>query len=360
MEPMTMMMGGAALSSIGQLAGGLLAGDNTPSQGDMVFSHYDPLLNQALMGASTDALQLIGRGNIGSEPDPIQGLVGQIMALPLDEKSKRRGLHEMRQYLAGNDMSWGGKFFRGAIGRVGLETDGFDRLVEDRTRFREKQDRLRDAGLDGLGEQTIINRMRAANAASGLLGAAGAFADTGEINNRHMQQLLERDDRALADLRDRAGVLANFGNINPGQAFSQIMDAELSQDLRLLQQATDTANAITQGLGGANAIAQGAAGMQTQAQGNAAQLAAQQAQAANTMRQQAAMDAAVSRGNAVSGALGTFGNLGMAAGLDAMGGGGQTQNTLSNTGSMNNGRFDMFGSAASLPSSTNSMLNWTP
>lgn len=293
-------LGGGLLSAGGQIGGGILASQGGISAGDAVNISVDPFSQAGTSGVLTDALQLLGRGDINSEPDPVQQIAGRLQGLPIDEKTKRRALIELQQFRAGAPLTYGGTFLDAGISRLGLDREGLQRDVDRSAEFHAKQERLSSQGLDGMNERTLLNRLRAAEAASGALASAGGFA-TGQTDLSPLQtDLKARDDRQLADLTDRLGVLANFGNINPGQAFEAIIDRELDQNLRLLNESIGISSALTTGLGQGNAIASGAATGQSNAIAGAAQIAAAQAQASNALRNSTSLDNALSIGNAVS------------------------------------------------------------
>ena len=298
---------GALIGAGGQIAGGILAAQGGLNAGDFINVNYDPTLNPGLQGSLTDALQLIGRGDIYSEPDPFQQLVGRIQGLAIDEKSKRRALHELQQYQAGEPMSWNGTFLDAGFSRLGVTRAEIDQALERAAEFKQKQARLAESGFSGLEERVLLDRMAAAKAASGALRGAAGFATGGEVGELG-NQLRERDNRNLADLKDKLGVMANFGNINPGTAFEQIIDRQLDQNLRLLQESIGVSQALTGGVGAGTGVAAGAATGQSNAIQNAASMAAQQAAATNQIRNQTSLDNALSLANGVSGAANTLNN----------------------------------------------------
>lgn len=342
LDPMTMALvgGGSLLGAGGQLAGGLLSGGGMKAR-DMVIPTYDPALNLAAQASSLNTMSGLGFGNIGSIPDPLEQLIGRIQSAQIDEKTKRRaiaGLSSIRQQVesgVGIDEAIAGARNSGRItqtlGRLGMSTADIPGVFDDRARFNKQMESLRAAGLDDINTDTILNRYRAANTASQLIGAASDMASTGEPQDELGRQLLARDQRAMNDLQTQLGLRANFGGINPAVFGKTFADAQMDQNLRVLEQALGISGAIQTALSPYTA----AAGQDVDRSMNAAQIAAQQAQAANQLRAQMAQNQAQSTGAGIAGALGSLGsglsNLGL---LSSLGGGQPTG--LSGSGATTN------------------------
>lgn len=327
-DPLSMALigGGSLLGASGNLAGGLLGSTGGMSSGDILNASFNPNLDLALQGSNFDLLSQIGFGNINNVPDPIQQLVGQIEALPLEERRKRRAINALPR-VSQNIQSGAENPFdvnkvnalRGVLSRLGISEQGLQDRFTQQNEQRAQIQRLRDAGLDGIQEDVLLNRANAARTSSSLLGSAADLARSGQVSPGLGQELLGRDERQLADLQDRLGVLANFGGINPAQLFDTITDARLNQNLRLLEQQLGASTALQAALAPASAAGSQAAAQQTGSSINAAQIAAQQAMAANQLRQQAQMDQAGSIASGVSGAAGVLGsglgNMGLLSGI---------------------------------------------
>ena len=86
------MAWGAILGALGQVGGGLISANGTPSPSDMVSSYYNPQMDYALQASQYDALNQIGWGNLGNVPDPLQQLAGQLQNVPMDAKTRRRAM----------------------------------------------------------------------------------------------------------------------------------------------------------------------------------------------------------------------------------------------------------------------------
>lgn len=363
---------GGLLGAGGQVAGGLL-GQGTGGQGKT--ANYNPNLDLAIQAALFSGLDPIGFGDINSVPGPIEQLIGQINSSSLVSKTRNRALTALNSIR--NDPSlltdpYGKNFtfdevlsflkdpsklpegrkvadpiaevFRGpqfggsklrsfieeqdsvvpirriprldfVLKKLGMTLDDITRIAEDEKVFRDQIQQLEDAGLGGLQTDTIINRANAARTASELLGGAAEFARTGQPGNPLSQTLFARDERQLADLQDRLGVLANFGGINPAQLFKSLSDAKLDQNLRLIEQQLGMSNALQASLNPATAAASSIAGQSSNASFNAAQIAAQQAAAAAGLRANQASGSSSSLANGVgagSSSLGSmFSNLGL-------------------------------------------------
>jgi len=328
MDPMTLALVGGGVGAAGNVAGGFLGGlTGGTSSGDMISSNFNPSLDPAIQASNYDLLSQIGFGNINNMPDPLQQLVGKINALPIEERIKRRAINflpkSMKLQARGMDPFdyTRGHEVKTALKRLGIDATGLQDIAAQRDQQRAQIQQLRDAGLGGMQTDVILNRARAAQTANQLLGGAADFARTGQPGQGIGQDLFARDERQMADLQDRLGVMANFGGINPAQLFESLTDAKLDQNLRLIEQQLGMSTALQAALAPGSAAGSQAAGQSSGASLNAAQIAAQQAMAANQLRQQASQDQAGSLANGIGSALGglgsAFGNAALMKGIFA-------------------------------------------
>lgn len=359
---------GGLLGAGGQVAGGLL-GQGTGGQGKT--ANYNPNLDLALQAALFSGLDPLGFGDINTVPGPIQQLVGDLQSTGAVQKTRNRALaaldrirrnpelvsdpfgeaftvQQIRGFLddpstipEGRSLPTqsnlamrnrdkiaqdifdkgrslpieGAKYLKKLLKNQGMSIEDLQGIFEQEARFQEQLQKLNDAGLGGIQTDTIINRANAARTASELLGGAADFARTGQPGNPLSQTLFARDERQLADLQDRLGVLANFGGINPAQLFESLSDAKLDQNLRLIEQQLGMSNALQASLSPATAAASSIASQGTNASFNAAQIAAQQAAAAAGLRANQASGSSSSLASGVgagSSSLGSmFSNLGL-------------------------------------------------
>lgn len=191
-----------------------------------------------------------------------------------------------------------------ALGAAGLNLNDLAKKMQDQKDFEAKIARLKAAGLPQLAEQMVIDRAKTGATAAGLAAAGADYASTGTSQNPLFQQLQAQDQRNLDRFATRAGLQANFGGISQAAAQKQISDAELDQNLRVLQNALATSGLLQATLAPGSAAAQGAS---NSGQFNAAQIAAQQAMAANSLRQAGGINRADSIGNAIGAATSTLG-----------------------------------------------------
>lgn len=307
-------IGGGLIGGAGNLAGGLIAANNSARPRDMVLPVYDPALDLANQAAQFNALSGLGFGQIGSLPDPLQRLIGRIQNASIDEKTKRRALKALSDLRSqvdsglGYEESLGNARNKGrlrqALGRLGVPMDSLPGIFKGRNQFRDQIQTLRDAGLDRINTDTVLNRYNAANLASNLIGEAAGIAGGGGVTSQLGQDLLSRDQRQLDQLRNQLGSMAALGGYNPAQAFAILTDRGLDQNLRVIQQLLGSSGAIQAALGGGTAAAQGGASQNL----NSATIAAQQAAAANQLRASLQTDRALSLGNAISSSLGALGS----------------------------------------------------
>lgn len=304
---------GEIIGAGGQLAGGILASKGGLSNGDIVNPVFDPNLNLAYQAAQMNALSGLGFGDVNTLPTPVQQLMGRIQGASIDEKTKRRALVALQGIQSGIG---GGADFNTALAgtknqgrlqqvmsRLGLTNEDVSRTFDSTAAFNQQIQKLRDAGLGGLNTDTILSRYRAANDAAQLIGSASQYGQTGQANGL-VESLLNQDNRNLERFATRAGLQAQFGGASQAAAQKAISDAQLDQQLRVIQQALGLSSGIQAALNPATA----AAGSASAGNANAAQIAAMQAQAANSLRNQVSQDRALSLGNAISGAAGSVGS----------------------------------------------------
>lgn len=299
------ILGGSALMAGGSVAGGLL-GQAPFSMGDQILPSLNPANNLELAATNFDALNQLGFGDIANLPSPSQQLVSQIQGLSIDEKTKRRGLIALQQALAGEEPDFKlAPFLDAVLTRVGVSRDDLGTLMDRDTQFREQQAALGD--LSGIQTETVLERARAARAASQLLGGAASAATGGELSSLQ-QRIRDSLSRNLDDAEERALLQGRFGGFNPSETLEGIADARGELDLRAIEQSLLLASGLTQGLNGGLGAAQNSAQLSTGANQGALGIAAQQAQAANQLQQMNAINNADSLANGVAGGLGTIGN----------------------------------------------------
>lgn len=314
LDPATLAMIGGGVGAAGNVAGGLLGMGGGYSSGDQIMATFNPNLDLAMQASNYDLLSQIGFGNINNIPDPLRQLQGRIEQLPIEERMKRRAINKLpaalRRVNDGRDVFDfnKGNAVENTLRRAGIDEAGLRDLVAQSEQQKAQIQQLRDAGLGGMQTDVILNRARAAQAANQLLGGAADFARTGQPGQGIGQDLFNRDERQLADLQDRLGVMANFGGINPAQLFESLTDAKLDQNLRLIEQQLGMSTALQAALAPGSQAGSQAAGQQSQASLNAAQIAAQQAIAANQLRQNAAQDQAGSLASGIGSAIGGIGS----------------------------------------------------
>lgn len=367
---------GSLIGAGGQVAGGLL-GRASGGQGQN--TNYNPYLDYATQAAQYSNLDPLGFGDLNNIPGPIKQLISQIQASKSSDKTRQAALDAIMN--ARKDPSLlldpGGKNFTrdqifqfnktgapmgrtvqrskaglgGALGlssmaldavghnndtgpvaapiqgrrelktalqSLGMRWEDLSAILERDKEFEARRKRLEDAGV-GVNENTIISRSKANAYAQGLLGDAATFGQTGEANGT-IGSLLERDNRQMRDLQARIGLLTNFGGMSGAAGVKALTDADLDQNLRVLEQSLGMSSAIQGALNPASAAASASAANGTQAQLNAAQIAAQQASAANQLRQNGEINRGSSLGNAIGSATSSIGSgLSNAAYLSQMG-----------------------------------------
>lgn len=304
---------GELIGAGGQLAGGIIASKGGLHNGDIVNPVFDPNLSLAYQASQMNALNGLGFGDINSLPNPVQQLMGRIQAASIDEKTKRRALVALQgiQSGVGGGTDFNSAFadtknpgrLRQVMSRLGLTDADISGTFDRNSAFNRQIKTLNDAGMGGLNTDTILSRYRASNDAAQMIGNASQYAQTGQANGI-LGSFLNQDNRQLDRLGTKFGLMANFGGMSQASAQKQITDAQLDQQLRVLQQALGFSSGIQAALNPATA----AAGSGAANSANAAQIAAQQAQAANSLRNSASLDRSTSLGNAISGAAGSVGS----------------------------------------------------
>lgn len=344
---------GSLLGAGGQVAGGL-AGQATG--GDPRSAAYNPNLDLAMQASQFDALNPLGFADINNVPGPYQQLVGKINALNMPNKTRaqiisalnniranpaeledpfgknytrdqlkeayRNGPPSGRMFENASLLKYGVASHKGAeqvkmpienvstlnrtLKGMGMTLADLKTVFAREAEYKDQLERLNAAGLGRMNEDTIISRARAAANASQLIGDASTFGQTGEANGT-VANVLDRDNRQMKDLQDRIGLLTNFGGMSGAAGVKALTDADLDQNLRVLEQSLGISSAIS------GALAPGLAGAANSASGgsaaslNAAQIAAQQAQAANQLRQSAGLNSGSSLGNAIGAASSAIG-----------------------------------------------------
>lgn len=329
---------GSLLGAGGQIAGGLIG---QATGGDPRGTAYNPNLDLAMQASQFDALNPLGFGDINNVPGPYKQLVSQLISGTMPDKTRNQilsvlnniranpnelndpfGKNFTREQLddfrmngpsSGRMMSGGnapledvGKLNR-ALKRSGMSLADLTSVFAREAEHKAQLERLNGAGLGRMNEDTIIARARAAANASQLIGDASTFGQTGEANGT-VANVLARDNRQMKDLQDRIGLLTNFGGMSGAAGVKALTDADLDQNLRVLEQSLGISSAISGALAPGLAGAANAASAGTGANLNAAQIAAQQAQAANQLRQNAAMSSGSSLGNAIGAASSALGS----------------------------------------------------
>lgn len=314
-DPVTLSMAaGSALNAGGQIFGGLMGASGQMSPGDMIMPYFDPSMDAAFMAQQFDALNMLGFGNIYNNPGPYQELIGRINKSNLSERTKRRAQlyvqNQMQQarnqpLIRGDDPNYRRDRWIETSKKLGVTDADLASIISRQNEFEAQRQRLSDAGLGKLNEQTILGRAQAAASAAQLAGAGASFATSGDVsNNPLIQSLLDRDNRQLQNLEQRLGMMANFGGLSPANFAQTLSDAQLDQQIRVLEQALGASAALS----GALQPGQAANANNGQLNANAAQIVASQAQAANQLRAQIADNQATSLANGVSGGLGALGS----------------------------------------------------
>lgn len=296
-----LMAGGSLLSAGANVAGGLLS-QQSFSQGDQTFAAYNPALDPVLAASTFDSLSSIGFSDPGAIPSPSQRIVGQIQALPLDEKTKRRGLRAFMQAMRGDEVTLP-RFLESVLQRVGIDANNLDDLRRRDEEFANQQAALSE--ISGINTDTVMERARASQAAAQLLGGA-AQAATGGALTPIQQQIRGRLERNLDDAEEQALLRGQFGGFNPAAALEGFADLRGELDLKAIEQSLLLASGITQTFNQGGSAAQNAAQMNTQANTGALGIAASQAQAANQLQAQVNANNAASLGNGVAGAINAF------------------------------------------------------
>ena len=298
---------GAVLGGLVQ-AGGSIAGAELGqasfSQGQQTFPSLDPRNNIDIASQSFDALNQIGFGDINDIPSPYARLVGQINSLPLDEKTKRRGLISLQEFMAGSDAPNLGRYLNAVLARVGLNISDLGRLRTQQSAFLDQQAGLQK--LAGINQSTVLNRASAAQAAAKLLGDAANVA-TGGQRSELDNQILNRINRSIDQSEERTLLQGQFGGFNPSAGLEGIANLRADSQLRALEQSLMMSSGITSALSGGLSAAQISAQISSGANQGALSIAAGQAQAANALQSGVNINNSDSRAAGYGGAFGSVG-----------------------------------------------------
>ena len=339
-EPFS-LLGGSLLGAGGQIAGGVIGSSGGLSSGDLTQSTFNPTFDAALQASQFDALNQIGFGNINNTATPFDRLIQEIQGLSIDNRTKRRALRSLNQLKNEKQERNPGRLTQ-VLRELGMTRDDVQGVLDQQALFKQQQDDLAAAGLGGLQQQTVLDRARTGQTAAELAAGAADFARTGSATNPLQQNLLARDDRRLADLQDRLGVLGNFGNLNVNQLGESLIDAKLDQNIRLIEEQLGIAGGLSASLQPGLVGSQAAAGQSTGTTFNAAQIAAQQAAARNSLLNANSQDRAGSLASGIAGAAGSLGsglaNFGAAGGFGSFGGGPSLADGGSNAAARNQDR----------------------
>jgi hypothetical protein len=302
---------GSLVGATGQVAGGYL-GQTGSQQGNNTQGYYDPYYNPNFISAANDAARLVGGQGVET-PTELQGFMGRVEGLNLDNKRKSRGRAELLlmrdQIEAGNETDFSKFMTRSTmsvLGRLGMNVEEYVRLVKESkvkdTRNRAQQEELRKANF-----ATQRDRSDAAAGASALLGDAGRYIRGGQAG-AFQTGVLDRLNQGLDEQEEDVLLKSNFGGFQPGDALNSINKSREWAPQTALEQALAAAAGLTSGLGGGLNLVQGNVNSNNNALSGAAQIFNQQAQAANALRQNQNQFDASSLANGIgtgSAALGT-------------------------------------------------------
>lgn len=312
LDPATMAAISGGISAAGNLAGGFLGAQGGLSPGEMIIPSFDVQGDPGLAAQQYDALNQLGFGNVNSVPGPLAQLVNRINGMSLDEKTKRRALVSLADIAAGRSESRPGRLTQ-VLSRLGMTREDVYSIVQQDAQFRDQQAKLAER-LGVMNQDTVLNRARAASAASQLLGEAGQYATGGQPSN-FQQSLLNRLNRNIDEQEQAYLLRAQYGGFNPAFGLERFQQARQDSELTALTQAVQAAAALTGGLNQGLQAAQTSAGLNSGASMNALQIAAQQAQAANALAQQTSINRADSLANGVAGAANALGGGFLSAGI---------------------------------------------
>jgi hypothetical protein len=304
--------GGGLLSNVGvgqkvmgaaaNLAGAFL-GQVPDNPGGRILPIYDPAFDRALQATQFDALGQIGFGDVSAIPGPAQQLIGRILALPIEDRLKRRAIVSIQAMLRGKRPTRGDALGE-TLTQVGLEKKDVRKVVEKQAEFEEQMQRL--SGLRGINTDTVMQRALSMNQAAQLLGAAGNFAVGGEPTDLQ-RQIRDSLSRNLDEQEEQMMLRAQYGGYNPSAGLESITDQRLELDLRAIEKSLAVASGLSGSLGMGLSAARGAGQDSSTANLNALGIAAQQAQAANSIRNANAQFNADSLANGVAGAIAAIG-----------------------------------------------------
>ncbi|GEM_PF-4567807 len=296
---------GGLLSAGGPIAGGLLSQEKA-EPGSRILPTVDPLLDLGLQSTNFDALNGLGFGDIFSLPSPSRQLVGQIHTLPIDEKTKRRGLVGLQQFFSGEEVQPVFEpFIDAVLSRVGITRSDLDGIAQRDADFKRQQEEL--SSLSGINTSTVLERARTAQAAAQILGGAAKAASGGELSpiQQDIRDRLERDINAI---EERSLLQAQHGGFNPALALEGTNNMRADLDLKSIEQSLLLASGLSGGLGSGLNSALASSGQLSNASLGALGIAANQANAANALNAQINSNNATSLGNGAAGAFGSLGS----------------------------------------------------
>ncbi len=334
------VIAGAGIGAGGGIAGAILAADAaSTASGDQIFPFVDPSQNLALQASEFDALNLIGFGDIGNVPGPLDQFLARVNAMPMTNRARRRALKVISKIREAGVTSLNDPVFRrttdgfrpsGALGpeaeqgkfvtddvrsakrlrnvlaQMGVTEAEFSDILKSDIEFKENEKRLSEE-LGTRNETTIRNRATTAATASQLLADSAGFASTGLPQSDLQSDFLNRINRGIDDQEDQLLLRAQFGGFQPGAGLEGLNRQRTDATLTALEQSLAASAGLTAGLGGGLDFAQRAASLSTGAGLGAAGLSASQAIAANSIRAQGDAASGAALGNGIASGAAAFG-----------------------------------------------------
>ncbi len=319
---------GGLLSAGGSIAGGLLS-DPADNPGSQILPSLNPANNLALQGATLDSLGQIGfaDASILQQAGPLNRVIAQIQALPLDEKTKRRALISIQDVAAGRGPRRPTEL-AAALSRVGLASGDIAGLAEQQIEF----DNQLEQSLGDIGpfQADVIRNRLQANASVADAARALSGGEDSALQSRFREQFLRNRENDLSEFEDNLLLRSQFGGFNPAAGLEEVArirsNTGLEAELASLQQALSAATGVSALLNQGTSAAQSAAGLSSNANEGALSIAAQQAAAANRINAQNSQIGAQGLANGITGAGNALASSLLAGSLLSQGGGG------SNTG----------------------------
>jgi len=320
---------------VSNVVGGLL-GQASGSSGDQIAVSNSTGSNQAINSALFDAAGRIGFADISSlrNSGPIARLTQQIMAMPIENRMKRRALaaiSEMQK--SGGTVSStdkleialgrkGGadtstisgqniKALEGVMARLGITLETINATFGDQARYDEQLAELGDIG--SFQPDVIRDRLEASAGVSDL--AAGLVGGDSVLQDRFRNQFLKDRFNSLDDQQESLLLQGQFGGFNPGVGLEQIeelrADARFDAELKSLEQALFVGTGVNNLLNPGTASSLAAGGLSADANNGALGIAASQATAANALLQGLNINNSDSAAAGASGAItGLFDTIG--------------------------------------------------